>query len=213
MVNHQRVRRLLRKMGLEAIYPKRQTSFSHPFHEKYPYLLRGVLVEPPNQVWFADITYIRLERGFVYSLVIMDWHSRYVLSWDISITINADFCVSSLKLALKSARPEIFNTDQGVQFISVDFTSTLEGSGVKISMDGRGRVYDNIFIVRLWRSVKYEEVYLHDYLTVMDARRGLERYFTFYNSERLHESLGYKTPHEVYFGDSNKKQKKSHRAT
>jgi len=198
-VNPKRIRRLMRRMGLEAIYPKKKLSKAHPGHKKYPYLLRDVVIDRPDQAWCADITYIRLQQGFVYLVVIMDWHSRYVLAWDISITLDAVFCVRTLERALRISRPEIFNTDQGVQFTSDDFTKILEREDVRISMDGRGRVYDNIFVERLWRTVKYEEVYLHQYLTVADARRGLGRYFHFYNTERIHESLGYKTPHEIYF--------------
>jgi putative transposase len=198
-VNPKRIRRLMRRMGLEAIYPKKKLSKAHPAHKKYPYLLRDVVVDHPDQAWCTDITYIRLQQGFVYLVAIMDWHSRYVLAWDISITLDAAFCIQVLERALTISRPEIFNSDQGVQFTSDDFTKILEKEGVRISMDGRGRVYDNIFVERLWRTVKYEEVYLHQYLTVSDARRGLERYFHFYNTERIHESLGYKTPHETYF--------------
>ena len=198
-VNPKRIRRLMRRMGLEAIYPKKKLSKGHPAHQKYPYLLRDIVIDRHDQAWCADITYIRLQQGFVYLVAIMDWHSRYVLAWDISITLADDFCVQTLERALMISRPETFNTDQGVQFTSADFTTVLEREGIRISMDGRGRVYDNIFVERLWRTVKYEEVYLHQYLTVADARRGLERYFDFYNMERIHESLGYKTPHEIYF--------------
>ena len=197
-VNPKRIRRLMRRMGLEAIYPKKKLSKSHPAHKKYPYLLRDMLIERPDQVWCTDITYIRLQQGFVYLVAIMDWYSRYVLAWDISITLDADFCIRALERALSISRPEIFNSDQGVQFTSGNFTNVLEREGIRISMDGRGRAYDNIFVERLWRTVKYEEVYLHQYLTVADARRGLNRYFHFYNMERIHESLGYKTPYEVY---------------
>lgn len=198
-VNPKRIRRLMRRMGLEAVYPKKKLSRANPEHKKYPYLLRDILIDRPDQAWCIDITYIRLQQGFVYLVAIMDWYSRYVLAWDISITLDAAFCVDALKRALMISRPEIFNSDQGVQFTSDDFTKILEREGVRISMDGRGRVYDNIFVERLWRSVKYEEVYLHQYLTVADVRRGLDRYFHFYNAERIHESLGYKTPHEIYF--------------
>jgi putative transposase len=208
-VNPKRIRRLMRRMGLEAIYPKKRLSKAHPARKKYPYLLRDVLIDRPDQAWCADITYVRLQQGFVYLVAIMDWHSRYVLAWDISITMDAAFCIQALEQALTISRPEIFNSDQGVQFTSADFTSVLEREGVRISMDGRGRVYDNIFVERLWRSVKYEEVYLHQYLTVADARRGLERYFHFYNMERIHESLGYQTPHEIYYEKPlNQKQTK-----
>jgi len=198
-VNPKRIRRLMRRMGLEAIYPKKKLSKANSAHKKYPYLLKDVLVATPDEVWSTDITYIRLQHGFVYLVAIMDWHSRYVLAWDISITLDAAFCIQALERALKISRPGIFNSDQGVQFTSVDFTSILEREGIRISMDGRGRVYDNIFVERLWRTVKYEEVYLNHYLTVADARKGLERYFNFYNMERIHESLGYRTPYEVYY--------------
>jgi putative transposase len=207
-VNPKRIRRLMRRMGLEAVYPKKKLSRANPGHKKYPYLLRDILIDRPDQAWCTDITYIRLQQGFVYLVVIMDWHSRYVLAWDISITLDAAFCVEALNRALMISRPEIFNSDQGVQFTSDDFTKILEREGVRISMDGRGRVYDNIFVERLWRTVKYEEVYLHQYLTVADARKGLGRYFHFYNVERIHESLGYKTPHEIYFHKPLDQQKK-----
>lgn len=197
-VNQKRVRRLMRFMGLEAIYPKPNLSKASPEHKKYPYLLRNMTIDHPDQVWVADITYIRMQQGFIYLVAIMDWYSRYVLAWDISITLDADFCIRALERALSISRPEIFNSDQGVQFTSGNFTNVLERDGIRISMDGRGRAYDNIFVERLWRTVKYEEVYLHQYLTVADARRGLIRYFHFYNMERIHESLGYKTPYEVY---------------
>ena len=200
-IGHNRVRRLLRLMGLEAVYPKPRLSRpGGPDHRLYPYLLRGLIVDRPNQVWAADITYIRLWRGFVYLVAVMDWYSRYVLSWSLSTTLDAWFCVEALRQALAVARPEIFNTDQGSQFTSEAFTSILQDAGVAISMDGRGRAFDNIFVERLWRSVKYEEVYLKDYGMVDEARRGLRDYFALYNTERLHQSLGYKTPAEVYFG-------------
>ncbi len=197
-VNQKRIRRLMHKMGLEAIYPKKNLSKANPDHKKYPYLLKGVVIDHPDQVWSTDITYIRLQHGFVYLVAIMDWHSRYVLAWDISTTMDTDFCIRTLENALKTSKPEIFNSDQGSQFTSNDFTGILEKEGIRISMDGKGRAYDNIFVERLWRSVKYEEVYLHQYLTVSEARRGLDQYFMFYNTERIHESLGYKTPYEIY---------------
>ena len=201
VVGHNRVRRLMRLMGLEAIYPKPR--LSQPGGQeprKYPYLLRGLTIDRPNHVWAADITYIRLWQGFVYLVAIMDWHSRYVLSWSLSTTLDAHFCVEALRQALAIAKPEIFNTDQGSQFTSDAFTGVLKDVGIAISMDGRGRVFDNIFVERLWRSVKYEEVYLKDYGTVDEARQNLAGYFHFYNYERLHQSLGYLTPAEVYFG-------------
>jgi putative transposase len=199
-VNPKRVRRLMRVMGLEAIYPKPRLSAHGPDHKVYPYLLKGVTVDRPDQAWATDITYVRLAHGFVYLAAILDWHSRYVLSWELSTTLDTGFCLEALRKALRVSKPEIFNTDQGPQFTSVDFTGLLENAGIKVSMDGRGRVYDNIFVERLWRSVKYEEVYLHDYQTVPEARIHLAAYFEFYNDERPHEALGYRTPHEVYFG-------------
>jgi len=197
-VNPKRVRRLMRLMGLEAIYPKPKLSLGNQAHKKYPYLLSQLVIDHPDQVWCADITYIRMLRGFVYLMSIMDWHSRFVLAWEISTTLDSAFCLSALDQALLLSKPDIFNTDQGSQFTSVEFTGRLEKENIRISMDGRGRFIDNIFVERLWRSVKYEEVYLHDYETVYDARKGLSRYFLFYNMERLHESLGYKTPYEIY---------------
>ena len=194
-----RVRRLLRLMGLEAIYPKPNLSFNGTDHRRYPYLLRNVPILRENQVWSADITYIRLRGGFVYLVAILDWFSRYVVAWDLSNTLDAGFCLETLDAALRHGRPEIFNTDQGVQFTCSDFVGRLEKAEVQISMDGRGRCYDNIFVERLWRSVKYEEVYLHDYETVVDARAGLKRYFAFYNDTRLHQSLSYQTPAHVYW--------------
>lgn len=199
-VNPKRVRRLMRVMGLEAIYPRPRLSANGPDHKVYPYLLKGVTIDRPDQAWATDITYVRLTHGFVYLVAILDWYSRYVLSWELSTTLDTGFCLEALERALRISKPEIFNTDQGPQFTSVEFTKLLESAGVKVSMDGRGRVYDNIFIERLWRSVKYEEVYLHDYQTVPAARGHLSGYFEFYNSERPHEALGYRTPHEVYFG-------------
>lgn len=199
-VNHKRVRRLLRTMGLEAIYPTPRLSQPAEGHTIYPYLLRGVTLNRINQVWSADITYIRLHAGFVYLVAVMDWFSRYVLAWAVSITMDVPFCVEALEQALGQGQPEIFNTDQGAQFTSQAFTARLQKGGVRISMDGRGRALDNVFVERLWRSVKYEEVYLRDDQTVWDARHGLARYFAFYNGERLHQALGYRTPAEVYGG-------------
>jgi putative transposase len=197
-VNAKRVRRLMRLMGLEAIYPKPKLSLGNQAHKKYPYLLRQLVIDHPDQVWCSDITYIRMLHGFVYLMAIMDWYSRFVLAWEISTTLDSAFCLSALDQALLLSKPVIFNTDQGTQFTSVEFTGRLEKENIRISMDGRGRFIDNIFVERLWRSVKYEEVYLHDYETVSDTRKGLSRYFLFYNMERIHESLGYKSPYEVY---------------
>jgi len=199
-VNHKRVRRLMRQMGLEAVYPRRKRGLSIPDkqHKIYPYLLKGVRIIRPDQVWSADITYIRMYRGWLYLTAIMDWFSRYVLSWEISVTLEPAFCVSALKEALSFGMPDIFNTDQGSQFTSTDFTKVLLDAGVQISMDGKGRVFDNIFIERLWRTVKVEEIYMRDYQMVTEARFHLSRYFEFYNNERLHQALGYRTPAEVY---------------
>ena len=199
LVNLKRIRRLMRVMGLEAIYPKPRLSISSQEHKRYPYLLRDLVIDRPDQVWCADITYIRMLYGFLYLVAIMDWFSRYVLAWEISTTLDTAFCVRALEKALVISKPDIFNTDQGVQFTSVEFIRYLQDTGIRVSMDCRGRVYDNIFVERLWRTVKYEEVYLHDYPMVLEARNGLTRYFLFYNRERLHSSLGNRTPHEVYF--------------
>lgn len=199
-VNPKHTRRLLRQMGLEAIYPKPRLSQPAAGHEIYPYLLRGVTLGRVNQVWSADITYIRLASGFVYVVAVIDWFSRYVLSWAISITMDMAFCLEALDQALQRGRPEIFNTDQGAQFTSVAFTERRQQGGVRISMDGRGRALENVFVKRLWRSVKYEEVYVRDDQSAGDARRSLARYFVFYNDERLHQALGYRTPAAVYQG-------------
>ena len=200
-VNPKRVRRLLRKMGIFALYPKRNLSKPAPGHKIYPYLLRGLKILRPNQVWSTDITYIRLKQGFVYLVAVIDWHSRYVPSWGVSVTMESNFCLEALDQALrKFGVPDIFNTDQGAQFTCTAFTDLLKAVGARISMDGRGRALDNIFVERLWRTVKYEEVFLHDYATVEEAIAALKRYFEFYNNERLHQSLDYKTPQEVYKG-------------
>jgi len=199
-VNRKRIRRLMQLMGLEAIYPKRRLSLSNKEFRRYPYLLKGVTIERPDHVWSADITYIRMRRGFLYLMAILDSFSRFVVSWRLSVSLEADFCVEALKEALDTTRPKIFNSDQGVQFSSESFTSVLESSGVAISMDGRGRVFDNIFVERLWRTVKYEEVYLKDYEGVAQARNSLATYFGFYNYDRPHQALDYKTPAELYFG-------------
>jgi len=198
-VNEKRVARLLQLMGLEAIYPKPRLSISDPNAHRYPYLLKGLSIERVNQVWSTDITYIRTTRGFVYLVAIIDWFSRYILAWEISVTLDVNFCLDALDRALKVARPEIFNSDQGVQFTSHEFSRRLEAAHIRISRDGRGRALDNIFVERFWRSVKYEEVYLKDYDTVPMAMQNLKAYFTFYNQERLHQSLGYLTPAAVYY--------------
>ena len=197
-VNAKRVRRLMRLMGLEAIYPKPRTSVKSLDHKVYPYLLKGLTIDRPDQVWCTDITYVPMHRGWVYLAAVMDWFSRYVLSWEVSVTLDASFCVEALQRALAMGTPEIFNSDQGSQFTSGAFTGVLCEAGIRISMDGRGRVYDNIFIERLWRSVKYEEVYLHDYQTPAEAVSGLDRYFAFYNHERPHQTFGGLTPAEMY---------------
>lgn len=199
-VNHKRIRRLMRQMGLEAVYPHRKRHLSQPDkeHRIYPYLLKDIEVNRADQVWSADITYIRMYRGWLYLVAVMDWFSRYVLSWEVSITLESDFCVSALKAALCFGKPDIFNTDQGSQFTSTDFTKVLLDANVQISMDGKGRVFDNIFSERLWRTVKVEEVYLRDYQTVAEATYSLGRYFEFYNVQRLHQALGYRTPAEVH---------------
>ena len=185
-------------MGLEAIHPKPRLSRGSKEHQIYPSLLRDRVIDRPDSVWCADITYIRMSRGFIYLVAIMDWFSRYVLSWEISLSLEKDFCLRPLDRALGNAQPEILTTDQGSQFTCSEFTSRLRQCGVSISMDGRGRVFDNIFIERLWRRVKYEEVYLHDYQTVREARETLAQYFEFYNTERFHSSLGDRTPYEIY---------------
>lgn len=199
VVNRKRVQRLMRSMSLAGMAPGPNTSSPHPEHKVYPYLLRGVMVDRPNQVWSTDITYIRLARGFAYLVAIIDWYSRRVLSWRISNSMEATFCVDCLEDALRVfGTPEVFNTDQGSQFTSGAFTGALKREGITISMDGRGRAFDNIFVERLWRSVKHEDVYLNGYASMGDLLAGLTRYFAFYNDERPHQSLGYSTPDAVY---------------
>ena len=197
-VNRKRVRRLMRVMGLKAIYRRPKTSQPTAGHKIYPYLLGGLKITRPNQVWAADITYIPMARGFLYLVAIIDWYSRYVLSWRLSNTLDSGFCIEALEEALRESKPEIFNTDQGTQFTSEAFTGFLKQHGIKISMDGKGSYNDNLFIERLWRSVKYEEVYLKAYQDGRDARIGLSNYFRFYNIERPHQALGYRTPAEVF---------------
>jgi putative transposase len=196
VVNEKRVVRLMRVMGLQATLPGPHTSRWHPQHRTYPYLLRDLRVERPNQVWCSDITYVPMRRGFVYLVVVMDWFSRYVPAWELSNTLEGVFCVEALRMG----QPEIFNTDQGAQFTSEEFTGKLQGAGIRISMDGRGRALDNVMVERLWRSVKYEEVYLSDYTDGREAWRELSRYFRFYNTERRHQALDRRTPAEVHFG-------------
>jgi putative transposase len=200
LVNRKRVRRLYQLMRLEAIYPKRNLSKANIAHKKYPYLLRGIEINRRNQVWSTDITYIRLKHGFVYLIAIIDWYSRFVIDWQLSTTLESDYCVEILKRALKTGKCDIFNTDQGSQFTCDDFTKVLLEHKIQISMDGKGRALDNIFVERLWRSVKYEIVFPSQWEAVQDARIGLKEYFKFYNHERLHQSLNYKTPWSVYHG-------------
>lgn len=199
-VNRKRLQTLYHTMGLEAVYPKPNVSRPSKAHKKYPYLLEGMEINSCDQVWSADITYIRLKQGFVYLMAVIDWYSRYVLDWQLSTTLEADFCQEVLFRALTKGQCKIFNTDQGAQFTSDGFVQLLLDKGIKISMDGRGRALDNIFVERLWRSVKYESVYLGQWETVAEARSGLREYFKFYNHERLHQSLNYKTPYSVYYG-------------
>ncbi len=200
-VSRKRVQRLMRAMGLRAIYRRPSTSRPAPEQRVYPYLLRNVRITRPNQVWAADITYLPMARGFLYLVAVMDWHSRYVVSWRLSNTLEAGFCAAALEEALTKGQPEVFNTDQGSQFTSLEFTEVLQDRGVRISMDGKGRYQDNIFVERLWRTVKYEEVYLKAYASVLEAQRGLEDYFRFYNGLRPHQALGYRTPAEVFHGE------------
>lgn len=196
----------MRKMGLEAVYPKKSISAASKEHRNYPYLLNDFEVTRPGQVWATDITYIRMRKGFLYLTAIIDWHSRYVLSWRLSNSLDAKFCSEALEEALKKHKhPEIFNSDQGSQFTSDVFTKRLIKAGVQISMDGKGRCFDNIFVERLWRSVKYEEVFLKDYQTGYEAQISIGGYFNFYNEERPHQSLGYQTPQEIYFNEANLK--------
>jgi len=198
IVNRKRVRRLMNLMGLKAIYRRPRTSKPAPGHKIYPYLPGDMKITRPNQVWAADITYIPMKRGFLYLVAIIDWYSRFVLAWRLSNTLEADFCVEALREALKKGKPEIFNTDQGSQFTCEAFTKILEAKDIKISMDGKGSYNDNLFIERLWRTVKYEEVYLKAYRDGSEARQCLDSYFRFYNAGRPHQSLAYRTPGEVY---------------
>jgi len=198
--SRKRVQRLMRTMGLAALYPKRNLSLRNQAHKVYPYLLRDLVIDRPNQVWCTDITYLPMARGFVYLVAIMDWYSRKVLSWRVSNTLDASFCVAALEEAIETyGTPEIFNTDQGSQFTSDDFIGVLKRHNIRISMDGKGRWVDNVFVERLWRSVKYEEVYLKAYDSITAARESLGRYFAFYNAERRHQSLDRRTPDSVYY--------------
>ena len=206
-VGRDRVRRLMRLMGIEALYSKPRTSKAQPGHKKYPYLLRGISITRPNQVWAADITYIPMPKGFCYLVAIIDWASRMVLSWRLSTTLDSAFCVDALQDAIDAyGFPEIFNTDQGSQFTSDDFTECLRSRGIAISMDGKGRWQDNVFVERLWRSVKYEDIYLKAYGSMTEVRRGLTKYFRFYNQKRWHQTLDRKTPAMVYFGTTPQRQ-------
>jgi putative transposase len=200
VVNRKRVQRLMRQMGLEAIYPRPRTTESAAEHRKYPYLLRDRSVTRPDEVWAADITYVPLARGYMYLVAIIDWYSRYVVGWRLSNSLESSFCVDVLNEALAERRPEIFNTDQGVQFTSRKFTERLESAGVNISMDGKGRALDNVFVERLWWSVKYEHVYRHDHATVRSLQQGLGGYLEHFNRSRPHQSLAYHTPWDVYRG-------------
>lgn len=193
------VRRLMAQMGLEAIYPKKNTSIPAPRHQIYPYLLKNLPIVRPNQVWGTDITYIRLNHGFCYLMALLDWFSRYVVSWEVSSTMEREFCLTALRSGMDRVLPEIHNSDQGSQFTSEEYTAILADHNIAISMDGRGRCMDNIFTERLWRTVKYEDVYLQHYQTINEARAGLTDYFAFYNNKRPHQSLAYKTPAQVYF--------------
>ena len=207
-VNHKRVQRLMRVMGLESLAPKPSLSRSHPEHVKYPYLLRGLDVARANQVWAADITYIPMAVGFLYLVAIIDWFSRAVLSWRLSASMETEFCVTALEEAFtRWGQPDIFNTDQGVQFTSEDFTEVLKARSIRISMDGKGRCLDNVFVERLWRSLKYEEVFLRAYDGPRPAKEGIGRYFVFFNDERPHSSLGYRTPMEIYRESIGRKRK------
>jgi putative transposase len=197
-VNRKRIQRLMRLMGLHGIELHSGTSSPAPGHKIFPYLLRGVHIERPNQVWSTDITYVPMNHGFMYLTAVIDWHSRYVLSWELSNTLTCDFCIEALMKAFRFGKPEIFNTDQGSQFTSNAFTSILQDTGIAISMDGRGRALDNVFIERFWRSIKYEDIYLKNYDTVYELYHGINTYMKFYNQKRLHQSLDYQTPGEVY---------------
>lgn len=205
VVNRKRVQRLMRLMGIEAVYCKPRTTQRDENHKIYPYLLRNLAIVRPNQVWSADITYVPMPSGFMYLVAVIDWFSRHVLSWRLSNTLEGSFCVEAIETARRRALPEIFNSDQGVQFTSRALVSRWESWGVAISMDGRGRALDNVFIERLWRSVKYESIYLHEFATVLDLERGLTEYFHYYCHERPHQALGYRTPAEVYRQRQRKK--------
>ena len=200
IIGRRKVQTLMQKMGIEAIYPKPNLSKPNLEHRIFPYLLKDLSINRPNHVWSSDITYIRMANGWLYLVAVMDWFSRYILSWELSNSLDTLFCLKALNSSLEFGKPEIFNTDQGSQFTSDRFTSEVLNNNIRISMDGRGRAYDNIFIERFWRSLKHEEVYLNDYENVMQAFYRIEAYMNFYNKKRYHQSLGYKTPYEVHFG-------------
>jgi putative transposase len=198
-VTRKRVRRLMKTMGLETLYRRPRTSQPAPGHKIHPYLLRGLEINRPNQVWASDITYLPMAKGFLYLVAVIDWSSRYILSWRLSNTMDDEFCVDALNESLTKGKPEIFNTDQGSQFTSEDFVDAVQDAGVKVSMDGRGRWMDNVFVERFWRSLKYEEVYLHSYESTKEARESIDKWITFYNNGRPHQALDYRTPAEAYF--------------
>jgi len=204
-ISRKKVRQLMQIMGIEAVYPKPNLSKPSKQNKKYPYLLKNMDIIENNQVWSTDITYIKMKKGFAYLTAVIDWHSRFVLSWKLSNTLHTDFCIDALNDAFKLGRPLIFNTDQGSQYTSDEFTGVLIEKEIWISMDGKGRALDNIFVERLWRTVKYEEIYLNDYENLADLKKALTKYFLFYNYERKHQSLGYKTPAEVYYNEVVKK--------
>ena len=200
LVGEKRIRTAMQTMGLEVIYPKPKLSGANKEHKKFPYLLRNLVIDHPDQAWAADITYIPLIAGFGYLFAIIDWFSRYVIEWELSNLLDTDFCIEALERGLLKQRSEIFNTDQGVQFTNNQFTGRLENDGIKISMDSKGRALDNVLVERLWRSVKYEEIYPKGYESLKEVKQGLKKYFEFYNENRPHQGLGYRTPAEVYFG-------------
>lgn len=208
-VNRKRVQRLMRKMGIQALYPKPRSAAQRAEHEVFPYLLRDLPIQRANQVWSSDITYLPMRQGFMYLVAVLDWYSLYVLAWELSNTLDTSFCVAALQRALAQATPEIFNTDQGCQFTAKGFTQPLKEAGVSISMDGRGRALDNVFIERLWRTLKYEDIYLRDYQDVPELEAGLRAYFNFYNHERLHQALGYTTPASVHYASCAEPSKRN----
>lgn len=203
-ISKKKVKQLMKGLGIKTIYPKKNTSIPNKEHEIFPYLLKDLKITKPDQVWCADISYIKMPKGYAYLVAIMDWKSRYVLSWSLSNSLEKSFCIEALRRALQKSKPHIFNTDQGSQFTSNEFTQILKKEKIKISMDGKGSYYDNIVIERLWRTVKYEEVYIKEYKNIIEAYRNLKEYFEFYNNERFHQSLDYKTPAQAYWGKDYK---------